>query len=82
MSDPTSPNGRGGAEDENGEGRLWMGGAGAGAGGGYETDLVPEITSEMEGNDCRWPESPSSEVLRESTGEIMLGMLVVGAEWG
>ena len=53
LSEPTSPKGRGGAEDENGEGRLWLWGMGAGAGAAYGADFVPEITSEIEGRDCR-----------------------------
>lgn len=36
------------------------------AGGGYWAGLVPEMTSEMEGSDCRLGESPSSECLRGS----------------
>lgn len=81
MSDPMSPNGLGGADEGNGDGRLWLGGSCAcGAGGRKLVDFVPEMTSEMEGSDCLWAPSESSEALRESTGEIMPGMAVGGAE--
>jgi len=65
-----------------------VGGRGADDGGGaYPSVFFSANTSEMDGNegrDCRWawPASESSEGLRGSTGEIMPGMLVAGAEWG
>lgn len=84
LSDPPmSPNGRDDADNENGEGRPCAGGIGAEDCGAYDRGFAPEITSEMDGNDCRWEwaDSDSSECRRSSTGEIMPGMLLVaGAE--
>ena len=80
FSPPASENGRVGVDVENGEGRLWAAdmdeGPAEGKGGGFWP-----ITSLIEGKDCRWGGgSLSSEVLRDSTGEIMPGMLDGGPE--
>ncbi len=83
-----SVNGRGGGAEVKGDGRLWAEGRGAVDGdGAYPSVFFSANTSEMDGNegsDCRWAwlASESSEGLRGSTGEIMPGMLVAGAEWG
>ena len=58
----------------NGEGRLGGPGIEVGTGGGYEFCFEPDITSDREGRDCLW-DSVSSDVLRESVGEIIPGML-------
>jgi hypothetical protein len=78
-----SENGLGGGADVKGDGRPGAGCIEAdGGGGAYPSDFLSEKTSEMEGKDCRWawPCSDPSEGLRGSTGEIMPGIPVVGAE--
>ncbi len=73
------PNERGGGFVEKGEGRLCCGTLGA-ADAGYELELFLPMTSWMEGRDCRWAtKSWSSEVRRDSTGEIIPG--AVGGVW-
>lgn len=64
-----SPYDRGGPE--NGDGKPLFGWMLEDAGGGYWFDLAPEMTSEMEGRDCRFEGSLSSALLRESVDEIM-----------
>lgn len=69
-----SEKGLGGAFDVKGDGKLGGPGIEVGTAGGYGACFEPEITSDSEGRDCLW-DSVSSDVLRESVGEIIPGML-------
>jgi len=80
LSVPGSEKGRVGVDVENGEGRLWAADMGVGM-EVWKADGFWPITSCMEGKDRRWVASLSSDVRRDSAGEIMPGMLGPGPGW-
>lgn len=76
-----SANGRDEVDEVKGEGKLGCPETAVDSDGGNvgAPGFVPEMTSCIDGSDCRCGGSLSSGILRGSTGEIMPGMLELAA---